>query len=58
MKIKLDGYTISFSDDLLKNTNKSDWINQMLNELAWTGIPPERLEGKLTELYELVNGVE
>ena len=58
MKIRLNGYTISFNIDVLKSTNKNDWINDRLNELSWTGIATERLRDKLTELYELVNGVD
>lgn len=58
MKIKLDGYTISFNVDVLKSSSKTGWISDRLEELSWTGIAPERLRDKLTELYELVNGVE
>lgn len=58
MKIRLDGYTIALNVGVLKSMNKSDWINDRIKELSWTGIAPERLFEKLTELYELVNGAD
>lgn len=54
MKVKIGRFHVDLNESVIKKKKKAVYVAQMVKSLAWTGISPEMLENKLSEVYDMV----
>lgn len=56
MKVKLATFSIDFNEEVIRKSRKASYVASTVKSLKWTGIDPEILTEKVTEVYDLVKG--
>lgn len=58
MKVKIATFLIDFNEEVIKKSRKASYISSTVKSLKWTGIDPQVLTEKVTEVYHLVKGAK
>lgn len=58
MKVKIATFLIDFNEEVIKKSRKASYISSAVKSLKWTGIDPQVLTEKVTEVYDLVKGAK